>query len=574
MSYARGLTLAIIPILVIVVVGITYNNLTTYGYTNVNPVTSCSGLQCPQYNQNPCTVATNCQIQTPSFLNPTSPFTPLFNLDLIGFAAGFFRGPNATYTTQLQGNGTMTCTITTAAGIIANTSTLTLYNSFIQNPSVGDSIWGVCGGSYELFGPNTTLSFSNNFLHFQYGVNPTFPNQWVSSGAPIFAVTFPTNLVATSQIIVQAQWLFDTYISGAPKDSSPNFNNNIYGQGSTYTKTGSPCILSACGSINVANGTYFKGAPVLISTVILEPQFTLSAWIRPQLNTTDAGLIYSTAQKTGLTQATGWDFGYGSNGTIYFRYQDGNTEVTRVVANYASGFYTGKWYQIILSVANATSNGQYRNMQAYVNGTQVGNGLRDADVNTNINYTGSDHVLYGAGFAIGRMADGTNPTANGMSAYIQDGITIQTSISSYQAYQMWLAGASVIYQAGVVLPMTSYSVIVQTNSLTDATTINWILSIVGIGVGLLLLLIGLGLGFEAGAVTFNFALRPNSQGTRMAQTIGIGLLVWIPLYSEFGAPWVSVLIWGLSTFLFFALTGCFFFGIFDTISTASGESGA
>lgn len=93
-------------------------------------------------------------------------------------------------------------------------------------------------------------------------------------------------------------------------------------------------------------------------------------------------------------------------------------------------------------------------------------------------------------------------------------------------------------------------------------------SFLGFIAGLLLLIIGLGLGFSGGALTFNFSVTPNSQGTRFAQIAGISLLIWIPLFSEFGG-WIlgSGLLWGIGVLIGFLLPAVSCFGLLDMIGT-------
>lgn len=93
------------------------------------------------------------------------------------------------------------------------------------------------------------------------------------------------------------------------------------------------------------------------------------------------------------------------------------------------------------------------------------------------------------------------------------------------------------------------------------------LSVLGFSVGVVILIIlSLGMSFETGALTFNFGLSSNSQGTRFAQVILIGLVVWIPLYSEF-SPWFTsgllpLGLDGAAGIMSILLTAMMFFGVF------------
>jgi hypothetical protein len=86
----------------------------------------------------------------------------------------------------------------------------------------------------------------------------------------------------------------------------------------------------------------------------------------------------------------------------------------------------------------------------------------------------------------------------------------------------------------------------------------------GMIAGIILLLIGLGLGIGGGGLTFNFDFTPNDQGTRLAQALGLALVVWLPLNSEFGAWMSSALLIssGLAIIVAFIVNGMLFFGVF------------
>lgn len=86
-------------------------------------------------------------------------------------------------------------------------------------------------------------------------------------------------------------------------------------------------------------------------------------------------------------------------------------------------------------------------------------------------------------------------------------------------------------------------------------------------IGIALFLIGLGLQISAGGTIFgtgtSLGVGANAQGTRLAQVVGLGLIVWIPLYSEFGT-WIvpANFPYGISIIVTFLITGMFFFGVF------------
>jgi hypothetical protein len=62
-------------------------------------------------------------------------------------------------------------------------------------------------------------------------------------------------------------------------------------------------------------------------------------------------------------------------------------------------------------------------------------------------------------------------------------------------------------------------------------------------VGLILFLVGLGINLTAGGTVFgsgtNLGAGVNAQGTRLAQTLGISLMAYTPLYSEFSSWFTS-----------------------------------
>lgn len=95
-------------------------------------------------------------------------------------------------------------------------------------------------------------------------------------------------------------------------------------------------------------------------------------------------------------------------------------------------------------------------------------------------------------------------------------------------------------------------------------------------IGIVLFLIGTGINLAAGGSILGsgtqFGVGTNDQGTRMAQILGLALIVWAPLYSEFATWFTSGLLpFGLdgsiisiatgSGIIAFCLTGLFFAGV-------------
>lgn len=79
--------------------------------------------------------------------------------------------------------------------------------------------------------------------------------------------------------------------------------------------------------------------------------------------------------------------------------------------------------------------------------------------------------------------------------------------------------------------------------------------------GIILFVMSFGIGFAAGAFSNSFQFSSNEAGTRLAQTLGLGLLIWSPMFSEFGT-WFNVFTLGLSTIVSLLITIVFFFGIY------------
>lgn len=113
------------------------------------------------------------------------------------------------------------------------------------------------------------------------------------------------------------------------------------------------------------------------------------------------------------------------------------------------------------------------------------------------------------------------------------------------------------------------------------TSFNWgfLTPLIAFALGIVLFIIGLNMTISAGGSIIgtgtSFLVGTGSQGARLAQSMGVGLLVFAPLYSEFIGPidsWVSVLPNGLAVIVPIILAGFFFFGCYQlAMSTNSGE---
>ena len=101
----------------------------------------------------------------------------------------------------------------------------------------------------------------------------------------------------------------------------------------------------------------------------------------------------------------------------------------------------------------------------------------------------------------------------------------------------------------------------------------------GFIIGIILFIMSFGIGFNGSVGLFggNSAgggFTTNPQGTKLAQTFGLGLLIWTPLYSEFGG-WINAQTlggYGLDIIINFALFICVFLGFYSIIGgMTSGE---
>ena len=110
--------LIMIPIVLLIGVGVLYNNLYVNGFSTTADSSACTSLNCPAYQSTGCSTVSNCNFTTStsfSFLNPNSPFTYLVQGDIIGFVGSFAtnqaqQGPTANFQQA-------TCTIAAGSGI-------------------------------------------------------------------------------------------------------------------------------------------------------------------------------------------------------------------------------------------------------------------------------------------------------------------------------------------------------------------------------------------------------------------------------------------------------------------------
>jgi hypothetical protein len=97
----------------------------------------------------------------------------------------------------------------------------------------------------------------------------------------------------------------------------------------------------------------------------------------------------------------------------------------------------------------------------------------------------------------------------------------------------------------------------------------WFTPIITFIIGIALLLLGLGIGISGGGSILGsgttLGYTTNMQGTKLAQNMGIGLIIWSPLYSQFSTWFTSGLLPsgmdGATGIVSLILTGALFFGI-------------
>lgn len=103
-------------------------------------------------------------------------------------------------------------------------------------------------------------------------------------------------------------------------------------------------------------------------------------------------------------------------------------------------------------------------------------------------------------------------------------------------------------------------------SLSNSSILGFALGLLGLAI---LVMLGLGIGVGAASVS----VETNPQGSKLAQTFGIGLLIWGPLYSEFSTWFTSgFLPYGLDGvvgIVSIALIATYFFGLYAVSQTGS-----
>ena len=117
----------------------------------------------------------------------------------------------------------------------------------------------------------------------------------------------------------------------------------------------------------------------------------------------------------------------------------------------------------------------------------------------------------------------------------------------------------------------------QVGSTNNLAILGPISMIVGFFFGLALFFLGFGIQIGAGgsivSTGTNFSLGSNPQGSKLAQVIGMGLIIWIFLFSEFSSWYTSgFLPYGLDGsfgVISIAITGAFWFGLYSWATSGS-----
>lgn len=169
-----------------------------------------------------------------------------------------------------------------------------------------------------------------------------------------------------------------------------------------------------------------------------------------------------------------------------------------------------------------------------------------------------------------------------MAVQITGGSSPQATPSHYKAYievMNWdteHCGSVFLKQGSVALQNNFFSTQCQTgmtnigNILSPSIQYGWLTPILLFVLGIALVLIGTGTFFNAGGNVLgtgtSFGAGSNPQGTKLAQVIGLGLIVWTVIFSEFGT-WINPTYFpfGLDVITTFALTGSFFFGLYERL---------
>ena len=168
------------------------------------------------------------------------------------------------------------------------------------------------------------------------------------------------------------------------------------------------------------------------------------------------------------------------------------------------------------------------------------------------------------------------------SQWTVNGLAYQQNNCNFAQVPVQIAQA-VIYGYYVRLNATYDTLTVQSNgnsaSVSNSINIPNMFTFVGFLIGIILFIMGLGLTISANAQALatgvGGSVGVDDQGARLAQIIGIGLIVWTFFSSLFGAwlglnGFISPIGLGLSLIIYIILSAMFFFGTYWQISSWTG----
>jgi hypothetical protein len=159
-------------------------------------------------------------------------------------------------------------------------------------------------------------------------------------------------------------------------------------------------------------------------------------------------------------------------------------------------------------------------------------------------------------------------TKNGTTFTATSGCTIYGSSTACNVLMPWLFHShtsftcpSTAHINGININATTYYCLFPVNNPTVGTVGNASLPNAFSGLsflfGAILFFLGFGLSISSAIIGFNI----NEQGTKLAQVMGIGILVWSFIYGEFGS-WLLFLPFNLGLITFTSFTVMFFMGLY------------
>jgi hypothetical protein len=227
------------------------------------------------------------------------------------------------------------------------------------------------------------------------------------------------------------------------------------------------------------------------------------------------------------------------------------------------------------------TNSLYHMFFAGSNGTNYGT----CNSISQLNYTGTiGFAYYGCDVVVGTSAgDLASPSAPHWSVLIaipnQYLYTLTTTTYTHFALYIQPQQWETLFCAFINQTPSSYPswlVFTQCQTFYTATAgvttgglssfnFGFLTPLIGFLLGIVLFIIGLNLTLGAGGSILgsgtNFMVGTGSQGARLAQSLGVALIVFSPLYSEF-SPWMTNLPNGLNVIVPLFITGFFFFGAY------------